>query len=598
MAETLVAQRDIAFLLYEVLDVEHLTERPRFAEHNRATFDAVLATARTIAERSFATHNRKSDDHEPVFEAGLVRIIPEVKAALVELAEAGFLAAHHDEALGGMQLPFSITNAAFAHFQGANVATASYAFLTVGAANMLNAVGSDELKRRYLPPMLDGRFFGTMALTEPQAGSSLADIRTKAEPAPDGTFRLSGTKIFISGGQHDLSDNIVHMVLAKIPGSPPGSRGISLFLVPKILVDEDLSLGAANGVALAGLIHKMGWRGTTSTILNFGEDRPCVGYLLGKPHQGLQVMFQMMNEARISVGMCATMLGYSAYLTALDYARTRPQGRLPGVPDQTKPPVALVEHPDIRRMLLAQKATVEGALALCLACARLVDDEKTAPDAAVRRHAGLLLGMLTPIAKAWPAEACQDAISHAIQIHGGYGFTRDYPVEQNYRDNRLNPIHEGTNGIQAIDLLGRKVRLDGGAGLTALSTEIRATIAEALALDATGELARALESALDRALATTGILLAAIDRSGPDRGLANASLYLDLMSRVVIGWIWLRQAIAAGRGLAKGADAAFYQGKLQAARYYTRFELPRVALLADLLDRLDDTSFTMQDGWF
>lgn len=360
MSDTLLSARNLAFELYEVLDAEALTQRPRFAEHSRETFDAALHTARTLAEKYFAPHNRKGDEHEPRFENGQAILIPEVKPAVDAFLDAGFLNANRDFEAGGMQLPTLLSQACFAHFQAANAGTTAYPFLTMGAANLIENFGTDEQKRLFLQPMIEGRFFGTMALTEPHAGSSLADIRTRAEPAADGSFRLKGNKIFISGGDHTLSENIVHLVLAKLPDAPPGVKGISLFIVPKFLVNPDVSLGQRNDVVLAGLFHKMGWRGTTSTALNFGDNGQCVGYLIGQPHQGLACMFQMMNEARIGVGMGAVMLGYAGYLYSLDYARQRPQGRLPDNKNPATAAVPIIQHSDVKRMLLTQKAYVKA----------------------------------------------------------------------------------------------------------------------------------------------------------------------------------------------------------------------------------------------
>ncbi|MEE2799928.1 MAG: acyl-CoA dehydrogenase family protein, partial [Pseudomonadota bacterium] len=441
MSELLIDQRNLAFELYEVLDAEALTKRPRFADHNRETFDAAIGTARTIAEKLFAPHNRKSDENEPKYVNGAAELIPEVKPAVDAFLEAGFLNATRTFEQGGMQMPNLLSQACFAHFQSANAGTSSYAMLTMGAANLIESFGTEEQKQRYLQPMIEGRFFGTMALTEPHAGSSLSDIRTKAEPAADGSYRLKGNKIFISGGDHPLSENIVHMVLAKLPDAPPGVKGISLFIVPKFLVNEDGTLGERNDVTLAGLFHKMGWRGTTSTALNFGDKDNCVGYLVGKPHHGLSYMFQMMNEARIGVGMGAVMLGYAGYLYSLNYARERPQGRLPDGKNPNAPQVSIIEHADVKRMLLAQKAYVEGAFDLGLYAARVFDDTETLETEEQRKNALELLDLLTPIVKAWPSDYCLKANELAIQILGGHGYTREYPVEQYYRDNRLNPIH-------------------------------------------------------------------------------------------------------------------------------------------------------------
>lgn len=599
MTIPLINPRDLKFQLYELLDTENLPQRPRFAEHSRETFDAAIDTAQRVAEQYFAPHNRELDENEPTFDGKRVSIIPPVKVALEAFADAGFLAAHHDYALGGMQLPQIIVQACQAYFQAANIATSSYSFLTGAAANVIQHFGSDEQKKLFLAPMLDGRFTGTMALTEPHAGSSLGDLRTAAEPQADGTYRISGNKIFISGGDHELSHNIVHLVLARIKGAPAGVKGISLFIVPKLLVNADGSLGARNDVALAGLLHKMGWRGTTSTMLNFGEQGGAVGYLIGEENQGLRYMFHMMNEARIGVGMGATMLGYAGYQYSLHYARNRPQGRHASARDFSTPQVPIIEHADVRRMLLMQKSYVEGALALEFYCATLVDDIATAGDEATQANARLLLDLLTPIAKAWPAQYCLVANKLAIQVLGGYGFTRDYPVEQYYRDNRLNPIHEGTNGIQALDLLGRKAMMQEGAALKLLLKRIGATVAEAAAEPECCVQAQHVGDAAKLLGELTLQLGMSMLQSGPDGVLANAALYLDLAGKVVISWMWLRQALVAAKALPNaGSDAGFYRGKLQAARYYIEWELPEIQHQANLLRGKSDVCLTMQDGWF
>ncbi len=600
MSETLLSSRNLAFELYEVLDAESLTQRERFADHSRETFDAALGTARTIAEKYFAPHCRKNDEHEPQYVDGAAVLIPEVKPAVDAFIEAGFQNASRSFEDGGMQMPNLLARACFAHFQSANIATSSYPMLTMGASHLIEVFGNEDQKQRFLKPMIEGRFFGTMALTEPHAGSSLSDIRTKAEPAGDGTYRLKGNKIFISGGDHPLSENIVHMVLAKLPDAPPGVKGISLFIVPKFLVNDDGSLGKRNDVILAGLFHKMGWKGTTSTALNFGDNGDCVGYLVGEPHKGLNYMFQMMNEARIGVGMGAIMLGYAGYLYSLDYARQRPQGRLPYGKDPTSPQVAIIEHTDVKRMLLTQKAYVEGAFDLGLFCARLVDDGHTGTSEEDRRNADELLDLLTPIVKSWPSEFCLKANELAIQILGGHGYTREYPVEQYYRDNRLNPIHEGTHGIQSLDLLARKVTQNKGAGLRQLVGLMQSACKRAAAYESLTELRQPLEKLLERLTGTTTGLIGDLMAGKVNLALANSALYLKVFGHAVIGWRWLEQAIRAEEGLAAGnaADTAFYQGKLQAARYFLTWEVPSCHHELDLLDARDPTCLDMQDAWF
>ena len=598
MGSRIVSRRDLEFQLFEVLDLESLRKRPRFAQHSRETMLAALDTALSIAEKKFAPHNRKADEHEPTFDGQRVHLIPEVKEALDAYIAAGFLAATEDYERGGMQLPATVGRACQAVFAAANVGTTAYVSLTIGNAALLAAFASPQQKERYLGHLLSGRFFGTMALTEPQAGSSLADILTTATPNPDGSFSLRGTKVFISAGDHDLAENIVHLVLAKIPGSPPGVKGISLFIVPKYRVNADGSVGPPNDVALSGLFHKMGYRGTVSTQLSFGEKGDCLGELVGQPNQGLAYMFHMMNGARIGVGLGAVMIGYTSYLHALDYARDRPQGRPLGAKDPRSPQVPIVQHADVRRMLLASKSYVEGGLALCLYAARLDDELDTATSPDARRESELLLSLLTPLVKAWPSQYCLQASDLAIQVYGGYGYTREYPVEQFYRDNRLNPIHEGTNGIQALDLLGRKALGGGGEALELLVRSMRPDIEAAGREDSLRDFAAELGQATERLVSTTRRLGEGAARD-VERGLANASVYLEAMGHVVVAWMWLRQAVAATRALpsARGEDADFYRGKHAACRYVFRWELPRTGPQLALLDSLDSTCLETQPAW-
>ena len=604
----ILSRRDLEFLLYEWLDVESLTRYPRFADHSRETFDAAIETSRQIATDLFAPHNKKSDANEPFVtmdaSGAHVQLIAEIKQAVDAFSAAGLIAAGQDFAMGGMQLPCVIEKACTAWFMGANVATAAYPFLTTGNANLLLAHGTRQQIETFARPLLAGRFLGTMCLSEPQAGSSLSDIKTRAELQADGNFRLTGNKMWISAGDHDLAENIIHLVLAKIPGADgkliAGVKGLSLFIVPKFLVNADGTLGERNDVTLAGLNHKMGYRGTTNCLLNFGEGQftpqgkaGAIAYLVGQQHQGLACMFHMMNEARIGVGLGATMLGYTAYLHALDYARNRPQGRPIAAKDPATPQIVIMEHADVRRMLLAQKAYVEGALALNLYCAKLVDEEKNGADETSRREALLLLDILTPIAKSWPSQWCLAANDLAIQVHGGYGYTRDYNVEQFYRDNRLNAIHEGTHGIQGIDLLGRKVVMQDGAALKMLVSRIEATLHKA---DEDGDLtewAGDVFTLLDHLVEVTRDLHAS---GNVEKTLANASVYLEAFGHVVMAWIWIEQALVATRAGNQYED--FYRGKLQACQYFIQWELPKVRPMLNLLESLDTTTLDMKDNWF
>lgn len=592
-----VNARDLDFQLFEVLAAEGLTERPAYADHDGISLRMTLDVARQIAAEKFQTHHREADTDEPRLENGVVRIIPQVKEALNAFAEAGFMNADRPMEEGGQSLPFTIYQACLACFQAANIATSSYNFLTLSGANVIRSFGTEAQKRRYMDPMLEARFLGTMCLSEPHAGSGLGDLRTRAVPQTDGTYLIKGSKMWISGGSHEMSENIIHLVLARIEGAPAGTRGISLFIVPRHRVSDDGSIGEDNDISLVGINHKMGYRGTVNTLLNFGEHDQCVGELIGEPHKGLSYMFSMMNEARISVGVGATMLGVAGYLYSLDYARNRTQGRLPGQKDPALPTVPIIDHADVRRMLMTQKAYAEGALALCLHAARLVDDERSALTEAERERAVLLLEILTPLVKSWPSEFCLEGNKLAMQVLGGYGYTRDYPVEQFYRDNRLNLIHEGTHGIQAIDLVARKIQMRDGAAFNLLLSDIRAE-AGADHPPATAGFASRLAIIADRVETATRDMLA--QSPDPIRQTANATTYLDMLGHVAVGWMWLRQARVAATALdagATGGDVDFYRGKLAACRYFFDFELGRLDHWLPLIASADPLFTDLDTAW-
>jgi alkylation response protein AidB-like acyl-CoA dehydrogenase len=592
-------RRHYQFVLYEVLGVERLCAWPRYAGHSRETFDAALDLAHRVALEKFHNHNRKADLEEPVMVDGGVRLIPEIGAGVAAYNDAGFCAALADEADGGMQLPFVVAQACDSLFSAANPGTIAYPALARAAANLLAAHASEDQKRRFMRPIIEGRWFGTMCLSEPQAGSSLSDIRTTAHAQPDGTYRLQGAKMWISAGDHELGDNIVHLVLARIAGAPAGVKGISLFIVPRFRVDAEGRRGERNDVQLAGLNHKLGQRASVNTFLKFGERGDCVGELVGEPHRGLAYMFHMMNEERIGVGIGALQQGYAGYLYSLRYARERRQGRHPDQKDPSTAPLPIIEHADVRRMLLAQKAWVEGAQLLSFHASMLVDRARD-PDESVRRDSHLLLELLTPIIKAWGSEYALRANDHAIQILGGYGYTREYPVEQCWRDNRINPIHEGTNGIQALDLLGRKAMMQGGAALELMLGEVGRACGQAAADAELAPLARQLGAAARLAGETTREAAGRMQAGQVREVLANAQHYMTLLGHVAVGWMWLWQSTVALRALpgAHGADADFYRGKLQAARWFFACELPQVELAARLVREADDSALAMKAEWF
>ncbi len=609
----------VDFLLYDWLKVQHLQSRARFADHSRDTFDAVLDTCERIARDKFAPFNRLVDIEEPRVEGDQVILPQATHEAYKAYAASGMLSAAQDYGVGGMQLPYTVEAAANAFFAMASVSIGS-GLLTSGNANLLMAHGTDMQKQVFALNEFSGRFAGTMCLSEPQAGSSLSDITTRATPDGAGfesdplgpRYRLKGHKMWISSGEHELSENIIHLVLAKIPDDQgqlvPGVKGISLFIVPKKLVNTDGQLtGERNDVALAGLNHKCGWRGTTNTLLNFGEGKypvrcdsgrgldgagsGAVGYLVGQPGEGLQCMFHMMNEARIGVGLAATMLGFAGFYASLDYAKHRPQGRPLGAggKDAQAPQVRIIEHADIKRMLLAQKAYCEGALALGLYCARLVDEQHTgsAEDADASR---LLLEVLTPIVKSFPSEWCLEANSLAIQIHGGYGYTRDFPVEQYWRDNRLNMIHEGTHGIQGMDLLGRKVLMEEGKGVKLLGARMMATAHKAQAFPDLADNAKALTAALHKVTQATQ---SAWSTGQPQEALANAVPYLQAFGHLVLAWIWLDVSASC-----RGENSPQQTGRQAAAHYFYRYELPKIDAWLNVVGNRDMTCANLSEEAF
>lgn len=601
MHKELIKRKELAFQLYELLDTDNLCKRERFVEHNRETFDAVLDIASKIATEKFATHNAKADANEPTFDGKKVHMIPEVKEAFDAYVESGLIAGRFDFDEGGMQLPETIMTACAGYFTAANPSSTSYPFLTMAAANVIRNFASQQLKDAFMPKMLTGEFTGTMALTEPHAGSSLADIHTTAIKHDDGNYRLKGNKIYISAGDHELSDNIVHLVLAKIKGAPAGVKGISLFVVPKFRLDESGNPAERNDVALAGLIHKMGYRGTTSTALSFGENQDCHGYLIGEEHQGLRYMFLMMNEARLGVGFGAAMVGYSGYQYSLEYAKERTQGRVAPNNKPTDKPATIIQHGDVKRMLLAQKSYVEGGMALCFYAARLVDDSHTLTSDDDKRHASELLDLLTPIVKAWPSEYGPKANDLAIQVLGGAGYTREYPVEQCWRDNRLNPIHEGTNGIQALDLLTRKLWQSNGSGLKLLQQKMEADFAKITGTQSQQLIANLLPY-LQQMQSLLPMLAQHLQSEKQPVLLANATCFMNVFGQCVMSWMWIRQANVAENALSASdlsdEDKAFYLGKVQAAKYFVRWELPTIQRDITLLNDMDDSCSEMQAEWF
>lgn len=593
----LLSDRDVDFLLYELHDAAALTRLPAFADHDRDTFDLFLGNARALARDVLLPAYRPMDSETPQFKDGRITVHPAMKAIWPRLCELGVLTASRPGAVGGQQLPRTVAVLAEAYLMAGNLSAYCYAGLTTGAAHLIEAFGDDWLKDTFMRKMYAGEWTGTMALTEPHAGSSLADLRTAATPLPDGTYNVRGGKIFISGGDHDITENIVHLTLARIDGAPAGTRGISLFAIPRLRPDGERLVD--NDVHTAGMIHKIGWKGLPSLVLNFGERGDCRGWLVGAPGHGLTNMFQMMNEARLMVGLNGLATAAVAYHESLAYAHERRQGRPPGRRDPASPPVPIVEHADVRRMLLRQKAIVEGGLSLLVQAAHLADlsEHAEAPDE--RRRAALLLDLLTPIAKSFAAERGFDSNALALQIFGGYGYSSEYLPEAWLRDQKLNSIHEGTTTIHGLDLLSRRALVPGA--LQALGEQILRTChaAEAAGVDPRWS------AELKLATTSAGALIAELAAHGqagdPERMLRHSHDVLDIFMTLTVAWQWLRQAAVARAALSRGTSAAdepFYRGKLQAAQYWLTTELPRVGPLVRLCRDEDDSYAAMRPEWF
>ena len=608
----LIDPRHIRFVLDDVLGLANVLELPAFSAHDRAGAEQILEAAEKLALGELLPSYALLDANEPRMENGRVMLPPETGQALARLAEAGIFGMTADAEHGGLGLPRTVANAAFLWLQAANISVANYAMLTMSAAELLSQHGAPEQQRRYMTPMLEGRFFGTMALSEPQAGSSLGDITTTARPRPDGTYALTGTKMWISGGEHDMAENIVHLMLARIEGAAKGVKGISLFIVPRKRIDatgcewategrqKAGNPGVWNNVALAGLNHKMGQRGTVNTVLNVGEGGDTIGEIVGGPGQGLACMFTMMNEARIGVSMGAVAHASAGFQHSLAYARERRQGRHPDNKDPASPQVPLIEHADVRRMLLQQKAAAEGGIALALYLAKLADLKKAAISPIDREEAGLLLDILTPVFKAWVSDECLTANTNAMQVLGGAGYVRDHPLEQHYRDNRLNPIHEGTNGIQALDLLGRKAVMQDGRAMRLLLDHMEAAFASPALLD--GLMRQRMANLFLHIKAALQSLASVRQSFGSRHEMALAPDFMELVGCTVFAWIWAVQADGAKRlhltPDASPVETAFIEGIVATAGYVMEHIPPRAIAAAERIQAANPSAFHMRDEWF
>jgi alkylation response protein AidB-like acyl-CoA dehydrogenase len=591
MATTYFSKRNIQFLLHEVFNAEELTKYEYFSAHDRETFNLALDSATYIADTLMYPYVKEVDRNQPELKNGQVTVHPKIKEYLSAVGEAGLIGAGFPFEHGGQQLPEMVSSCIGFILMAANNGM-MYMGLSSGAAHLITSFGTPELSAFYVPNLLAGTWQGTMALTEPQAGSSLSDVTTAATPVPDagaGTYKIRGQKVFISAGDHDACENIIHLMLARIDGAPKGTRGISLFVVPKYRPDGEGGF-VDNDVVSTGVYHKMGQKGVPAMHLTMGSSDNTLGYLVGEPHQGLRYMFQMMNEARIGVGMTAAGIATAAYHAALQYARERPQSRRLNEKNQLDAPqTAIINHPDVRRMLLFQKAITEGSLSLLVEAARLYDISEVA-EGEEKENAFLLLDLLMPVAKSFPSEMGVQSVSQSLQTFGGYGFTEDFPVEQLYRDIRITPIYEGTTGIQAQDLLGRKMTMKGGKAPQLLFAEISSTIAQASTLDDLKPYADQLATELKRVQEVMMSLMPHAQKGDIERYLSDATLFLEMFGIVVVAWQWLKQAVVARQALLtqnpQGDDLAFYEGKIHTMKFYFHYEVPKTLGLAV---RLKDT---------
>ncbi len=604
MSDTLVNLRDIRFVLYEMLGVETLTEYEYFRDHSKETFDTALDAAYQLAREvcwpAYADMDRIGASYDA---KSKVTKAPEPMHRIWRaFKEGGWHGETAPAEYGGQQFPGTVSAATALMFNAANTAANMYIAGAYGAAGLILSFGNDYLKQTYLEKLYGGEWGGTMCLTEPQAGSSLSDVKTTAVKAEGGDYYLlTGTKCFISSGDHDITENIVHPVLARLPDAPPGVKGISLFIAPKYRINADGSVGEFNDVVTAGIEHKLGLHGNATATLNFGENGDCRGWLLGEPNRGLSYMFQLMNHARIATGLQATSLAANAYQHALQYARERLQGRRITEKNPTTPQVPIIKHSDVRRMLLIQKATTEGLFALLAYAAFLGDKARFSPDEAERLEVEDILGILTPVCKAYGSEASYDSIVLAIQCYGGYGFSEEFPLAQMLRDCKVFPIYEGTNGIQAMDLLGRKVVMKNGAAFRALIAEIFKTVEEASRVQALKDMAARVNAALTEVAETT-TQLGGVAMSGDIEFYMGAAVpYLRMFSRLVISWLFLWQSLVAKKALDAGAGAAdknYYEGKLATARFYINNELPHLHAAAQILTSGDRTAIDFEEEWF
>ncbi len=588
--------RDMKFVLHEVLGAEQLlASMPKTSEVNAELMNTVLDEAAKVAETLLAPLNRQGDEIGCRFEEGKVTTPQGFVEGYRTFASGGWIGLSGDPAYGGQGMPKMLSVCFEEMIMGANSSLALYAVLSAGATLALARHASDELKQAYLPKLYEGSWSATMCLTEPHAGTDLGIIKTRAEPQADGSYKLTGTKIFITGGEHDLTDNIIHMVLAKLPDAPPGPKGISLFLVPKLMPDADGNPGAANGVSCGSIEHKMGIKGSATCVMNFDD---ATAYLIGEPHKGLTYMFTMMNYERLTIGLQGLGLAEASYTTAAEYAKDRIQGRSPAGPEQPeKAADPLLVHPDVRRMLLTMRAYTEGGRALAAYVGSQLDIAYFHPDAAQRDRASKLVALLTPIAKAAFTDRGFEATVLGQQVLGGHGYVSEWGQEQHVRDARIAQIYEGTNGIQALDLMGRKVVFDRDGLLAEMSAEIRAFVEQEKS-GRVAAFASVLADAVD-CLEDTASWVKQANNDNPHEVGAASVPFLELMTLVLYCYMWARMVKTAEQALSdKSGDTAFYNAKIHVGCFFLDRLMPRYKALSAEIKAGSDVLMAMDAELF
>lgn len=590
----------LKFMLYEVHGLEKMLDKKRFEDYDKEAIDLFIESIKEFSDRELYPVFKEMDENPAYYEDGKIYVHEKVKTLMYKGGEMGIISASFDYKDGGMQMPLLAHTAAMFILEAANNHLPGYAGLTQGAAELIIHFADEDLNKKYVPNMLSGKWGGTMCLTEPQAGSSLSDITTKATRTENGYFNISGQKIFISAGDNHFTENVVHLLLARIEGAPAGTKGISLFIVPKNRLNKSGSLDY-NDVNTIGDFQKMGQKGYCTSHLSFGDNNDCRAWLVGEENKGLYYMFLMMNAARIAVGRGASAIATAAYHASLNYAKERPQGRKlssDGKKNPDEKPSLIIEHPDVRRMLLLQKSMSEGSMSLVFLAAKYYDLENTAETDEERYKYKTLLDMIIPVAKTYPSEAGNISVSNGIQVLGGYGFCSDFILQQYYRDIRISSIYEGTTGIQSQDLLGRKITMDNGKGLELLSTEILKTISQANKQDELKIYAKKLNEKIDLTQKVLNKLMPLALKGDYERFLADASIFMEFFSLIIVSWSWLDIGITAKNQLEKNRyDSALLKGKLEAMKYFFSYELPKTTGLAEVLMNLSDITIKKEEDY-